>query len=169
MDEILPRQVMCGWGVWRKGHMWPVSLYSHPCWWRGEEPPCTGRWTGGLYASAHHRGALGQRPSRYAPLSPISDLLVSDKKLSLLCLMTEPRITPSTTSPWNVIGTGVFPWHWRPPSCDGGQQWKTLACHPGKKGPKQLWLCPHDKNGCGCRSNISILTGFMILRSECQV
>ena len=30
-----------------------------------------------------------------------------------------------------------------------GTEMKKLAFHPSKKGPKQIWLCPQAKNGCG--------------------
>ena len=94
-------------------------------------------------------GALGRRPSGYAPLSHIADMLAADNKLSLSCLMTEPCVAPSPTSPWNVPGAGGCTWNWWPPSCDGGRQWKILAFHPGTKGSKQLWLCAQAKNACG--------------------
>ena len=148
MDEMLPRKSMCGWIIWRKEHLWPVSMYSYPCRWGGEDPPCTGWWNGRLPASVPPRVALGQRPSICAPLSPISDMLVADKKLSLWCLMKEPCVTPSPKSPCNVLGAGVCTWNRWPPSCDGGRKWKTLAFHLGTKGPKQLWLCLQAKNGC---------------------
>ena len=83
--------------------------------------------------------------------------------------MTEPFVTPSSTSPCNVPGAGGRPWRWWPPSCDGGWQWKILAFHPGKKGSKQTWFCPQAINWCGQRRNISILTGFMLLRFEWKV
>ena len=149
MDKMLPRQAICSWVVWTKEHLQPVSMYSHLCWWGVEAPPCSGRRTGGLPASASPGGALVQRPSGCAHLSFISNLLVADEKLSLSCLMTGPWVNPSTTSLCNVPDVGGCSWHWLPNSCDGGQQWKTLSFHPGTKGPKQLWLCPQAKNGCG--------------------
>ena len=99
MDEMLPSQTMCGWGVWRKGHMQPVSLHAYPCRWGGEDPPYPGRKTDGFPDSDSLVVALLRRTSGCTPLSPISNLLVADGNLYLLCLMTEPHVTPSPTSP----------------------------------------------------------------------
>ena len=148
-DEMLPWRAMCGWGVRRKGNLRPVSLFSHPCRWWGEDPPCPRRWTGGLPASAPPGGELGRRPSICAPLSTINDLLVADENLSLSCLMIEKCVTPSPTIPCNMPGAGGCPWHWQTLSYDWKWQWKTLAFHPGTKVTEKLWFFPPAKNGCG--------------------
>ena len=68
-------------------------------------------------------------------MSPIADLLVADKKLSLSCIMTDPCVTPSITSPFNMRGSGDV-LGTNEPLTVMEDDIEKLAFHPGTKGPK---------------------------------